>query len=208
MSLKMAYRGDREVTEVFSGRCATDARFRDYSGYRVDAYSNGRFAIVLDGLISNKPELGQALRSDPSTGIARLVLGGIEQRGDSWFASLDGSFALMITDLRSGEIILVRDRFGHRPLYFGTSGGSVWVASEIKAILAAPGFQSSINEGNLYSAIGYGMTLGPQTLFKNIYKCVSGFVFRISDQGIYQSTDYLTPTIEVRQNLPRQCNFG
>jgi len=201
MSLTMAYRGDRKTTEVFSARCATVALYRDASGYRVDTHSNERFAIVLDGLISNKPELAQALGSAASTSIAQLVLDGFEQRGDSWFAMLDGSFALMIVDLRGGEVILARDRFAHRPLYFGTSDGSVWVASEIKAILAAPGFQSSINEENLYSAIGYGMTPGPQTLFRDIYKCVPGFVFRISDQGVYQSIDYLTPTIEVRQNL-------
>jgi asparagine synthase (glutamine-hydrolysing) len=201
MSQEIAHRGNREVTEVFSARCATVARFRDHSGYRVHTYSNERFAIVVDGLIFNKSELGQAIGSEPSTDIAQIVLDGFEQRGESWFSQLDGSFAVMIADLRSGEVILARDRFAHRPLYFGIASGSVWVANEIKAILSAPGFQSSINEGNLYSAISYGMTPGPQTLFKNVYKCVPGFVFRISDQGVYRSIDYLKPTIELRQSL-------
>jgi len=204
MSQRMRYRGDNEATDIFSNRCGAVTRYREQSGYRVDTFATERFAIVLDGLIFNKQELIQATGSPASANIAQIVLHGYEQDGERLFAKLDGSFALMITDLQSGEVLLARDRFAHRPLYFGLSGGNVWVANEIKSILAAPGVECTLNEKTLYSAIGYGFTPGPQTLFKGIYKCVPGFVFKTGGPDnleSYEATDYLTPSLNSRLDI-------
>lgn len=204
MSRAMEYRGDEKDPHVFSDRCAAIVRYREKSGYRVDSYANSRFGIVIDGLVFNRQELIGSLDADPSVDTAQLILDGFERHGDSWFARIDGSFAVMIVDLQSNEVILARDRFAHRPLYFGSANGCIWIANEIKAILAAPDFPPAINEDNLYSSIGYGMTPGPQTLFKGVYKCVPGFVFRINPGNTshrYRANDYLTSSLTPRLNL-------
>jgi asparagine synthase (glutamine-hydrolysing) len=201
MSDAIAHRGQLKTAAVFSSRCAAIPRYRDKTGVRVSTYSNDRHAIVLDGYIFNQQELARAVGTDRSAGIAQVVLEGFEKHDDHWFERLDGSFAVMIVDLQSHEILLVRDKFAHRPLYFGLTKGNRWVATEIKAVLAAPGFDFSINVDNLYSSIGYGMTPGPQTLFKGIYKCVPGFVFRLSPDGKYRANDYLAPTVSSRLDL-------
>jgi len=107
----------------------------------------------------------------------------------------------MITDLRSGDVILVRDRFAHRPMYFGHFGGSTWVATEIKAILDAPGYRKELNKDCLSANITYGITTGPETLFAGIYKCVPGFVVKIDAGGNQQYLDYYVPSFEVNHDL-------
>jgi asparagine synthase (glutamine-hydrolysing) len=204
MSQVMAYRGDQKDPQAFSSHAAAVVRYREKSGYRVDSHANNRYGIVLDGLVFNRHELINALGADSSTDIAQVILDGFERFGDSWFARIDGSFAVMIVDLQSNEVIVARDRFAHRPLYFGRHNGCVWVANEIKAILAAPEFPREINDDNIYSSIGYGMTPGPQTLIKGVYKCVPGFVFRIKPEDTtspYHANDYLILSLQSRLNL-------
>lgn len=207
MSQEINYRGDLESVETFSDRCAAATRSRSDAGYTTSTYSDGQFAIVLDGLIFNQGELAHAIGTEPSIGnepsidIARIVLEGFRKYGDDWFVRLDGSFALMISDLRSGEAILARDRFAHRPMYFGHSDGNTWVATEAKAILDAPGYRRELNKDNLHSAIGYGFTPGPQTLYKGIFKCVPGFIVRIDSNGKQHNTDYFTPSIDLKPEL-------
>lgn len=201
ISQKIAYRGDRESVENFSERCAVATRSRPGSGYTTTTGCDGQFAIVLDGLIFNRDELARSVDAADSGDIAAIVLDGFRKYGDGWFVRLDGSFALVIVDLRSGEVVLARDRFAHRPLYFGHADGNTWVATEAKAILDAPGYRRELNRDNLHSAIGYGFTPGPQTLYKGIFKCVPGFVVRIDDAGKQHTTDYFTPTIDYKPNL-------
>lgn len=201
MSQKISHRGDRETTIAISGRCAAISRDRAQSGYNVDAHRNNAFGIVLDGLLANTDELRHEISAGPTTSPAEVVLLGYQRFGEAWFAKIDGCFALMIIDLSSGEAILVRDKFGHRPLYFVTINGSTWVGSEIKALLAAPGYQSSINSRLLHSSIAYGVTPGPQTLFTGVYKVVPGFVFRINSQGQFRTSDYYTPAFDPKIDM-------
>ena len=171
------------------------------SGYATDTFADDNFAIVFDGLIFNISELARAANVPGDLGVAQIILEGFRKFGDAWFVRLDGSFALLIADLHSGEAIVARDRFAHRPLYFGNSGRQTWVATEAKSILDAPEFRRELNDDNLHSAIGYGFTPGPQTLYKGIFKCVPGFIIRIGTDGKQRASDYFTPTIHPRDGL-------
>jgi asparagine synthase (glutamine-hydrolysing) len=201
MSKKLAHRGNTGTTVSFSDRCAAVTLFRENSGFSVETFSNENFAIVFDGLIVNREELRRAIAADQSVGSAQIIMEGYIKHGDDWVARLSGSFAFMIANLQTGEVFLARDRFAHRPLYFAKAKGCVWVGSEIKALISAPGFPTIINEANLHSAIGYGITPGPQTLFKNVYKCVPGFVFKIDANGDHKTHDYFTPAIEQKRDI-------
>ena len=193
MSARIAHRGDVESMALFSDRSGVSSRHRAQSGFRVDTHADSRHAAVLDGLVTNLPELRRCVGVANETGVAELMLAGHEKFGDAWFEKLDGSFAAWLVDLRTGEVLLVRDRFGHRPLYFAFARGAVWAASEIKALLAAPGVAGGLNRTALPAAIGYGVTPGPETLFDGIYKCVPGCVFKAFQRGRYESHLYYRP---------------
>lgn len=200
MSQAIAHRGEERLREKFSDGCGVVARFRERSGFRVDAYANDRHAVVLDGLLFNTEELRAAVGADRAVGVAQLVLLGYQRFGNGWFARLDGCFAIAIVDFRTGKSVLLRDRFGHRPLYFGMTKAALWVGTEIKAILHAPGFRSAINEDHLPVAIGYGVSPGPATLFKDVYKCVPGFAFSVEESN-YRVDNYFTPTVRQDESI-------
>jgi len=194
MSARIAHRGDVESLVSFADRGGAAGRHRAHSGFRVDSHIDARRAVVLDGLITNLPELRRCSSVRPEASAAEVMLAGHEKYGDAWFEKLDGSFAMFLADLRTGDALLVRDRFGHRPLYFTITRGTIWAGSEIKALLAAPGVSSAINRAALPAAIGYGVTPGPDTLFDGIYKCVPGFVFKANLRGTYGTCVYYSPS--------------
>lgn len=89
--------------------------------------ADGRVAIVLDGRLTSERPAGQ---SD-----AALVLDAYLRHGPDCFERLEGCWAVILWDSRSGQLLLSRDRLGLRPLY-KFRGDRLIVASEIKAILA------------------------------------------------------------------------
>ncbi|MBK7904576.1 MAG: hypothetical protein IPJ97_17860 [Proteobacteria bacterium] len=193
MSARIAHRGDIESFVSFSDRSGAAGRHRVDSGFRVESHIDARRAIVLDGFITNLPELRRCAGVQAEAGVAELMLAGYERCGDAWFEKLDGSFAMFLADFRTGDALLVRDRFGHRPLYFAIARGTIWAGSEIKALLAAPGVSSALNRAALPAAISYGVTPGPDTLFDGIYKCVPGFIFKANQRGTYGTSVYYRP---------------
>jgi len=193
MSRQIEHRGDTICAETFSDRCGAEARYREASGFRVQTAVHKELVLVFDGILFNRKELGAIVNADKAASDAEIVLLGYETFGANWITRLDGSFSLMIADLQVDEVTLARDRFGHRPLYFAQGNSGIWVGSEIKAILAAPGVQRSVNNGALAASIGYGITQGPETLFSDISKCVPGFVFKINVAGNYSASCYFTP---------------
>lgn len=195
MSARIAHRGDVESNVAIGDRGGVAGRHRAQSGYSVHTHVDAHRAIVLDGLIANLPELRRSAGVRPEAGVAETVLAGLQAHGDSWFEKLDGSFAVFIADLQTGDALLARDRFGHRPLYFTIVRGTVWVASEAKALLAAPGMSNALNRAALPAAIGYGVTPGPATLFAGIQKCVPGFVFTVGPGGKQGARHYFRPRV-------------
>lgn len=81
---------------------------------------------------------------------------------------LNGIFSFVIYDKNNKKIVLCRDRFGIKPLYYLISGDSLIFASEAKAILNFA--RQDINHNSVYEYLEYGkLCQDPNTFFKNIY---------------------------------------
>jgi len=105
------------------------------------ASPDGARWIVFNGEIYNyralRGELEAAGRAFRSQGDTEVALAAYEAWGDAAFARLDGMWALVIVDLRSRRLLLSRDRFGIKPLYWALEDGALLLASEARQILAA-----------------------------------------------------------------------
>ena len=143
--------------------------------------------IVFNGEIYNFRELRRELelrgyefatRSDTEV-ILRLY----EEYGAARFADLNGIFAFAIYDARSGEVILARDHFGVKPLYYAFSGGRLIFASEVKAILTDPEFSADLDYEALHTFLTLRYNPSPQTLIKGIYKLYPGHTLRAGAMG-------------------------
>src|SRR5207302_8122685 len=126
-----------------------------------------------------------------------VILHGFEQWGEACIDRLTGMFAFALYDARSGEFVLVRDRFGIKPLYYYVSGRQLVFASEIKAMLEAPHVPHELDLPSLDLFLRLGYVPGPRTLFRNIQKLQPGHVLR-----------FVNGHVQIRQywSLPRPCS--
>ncbi|MBA3562730.1 MAG: asparagine synthase (glutamine-hydrolyzing) [Gammaproteobacteria bacterium] len=103
--------------------------------------AHGSRVLVYNGEIHNykelRAELGAEGVSFRSTGDTEVVLASFEHWGESAFERFNGMWALAIWDARERRLILSRDRFGIKPLYYSVRDERIAFASEPKAILAA-----------------------------------------------------------------------
>ena len=112
--------------------------------------SDGNYALIYNGEVYNYLELrtelearGRTFHSDCDT---EVVLQALVAWGPAAFERFNGMWALALLDRREGRLLLARDRMGVKPLYlYQGDGGTIYFASEIKAILAGHGRKFSLN---------------------------------------------------------------
>lgn len=106
---------------------------------------DGDLTIVFNGEVYNHPQLRKELESEGfsfrTRSDAEVVLKAYARWGEECLRRFNGMFALAIWDRRRRELVLARDRYGIKPLYFCRQGSSFLFASEQKALLAHRGFQ-------------------------------------------------------------------
>jgi asparagine synthase (glutamine-hydrolysing) len=161
-----------------------------------------RWWIVYNGEVYNFMELreelircGHTFRSRTDT---EVVLYAFKEWGERCLDRLVGMFAFAIYDRQAQTVILARDRFGKKPLYYTESGGHVLFSSEMKALVAVCGNlrpnQQRLIEWSLYRNVDFG---SPETLVENIFSLLPGHLVRIR-RGRMESPDcYYSPEAQV-----------
>jgi asparagine synthase (glutamine-hydrolysing) len=102
---------------------------------------------------------------------AEAVLHGYEAWGIAgMLQKLRGMYAFALWDETRGQLVLARDRFGIKPLYYTNLAGRFMFASEIKAILTQPDVPRRVNLTALETMLTLGFVPGSDTLFAGIHK--------------------------------------
>lgn len=133
---------------------------------------DGSVQVMLNGEVYNFAELRQALaprHSFRSQGDTEVIAHGYEERGDAIVDALDGMFALVIWDARRRRLVLARDAFGKKPLYYWHDARRFVFGSEVKALLAA-GVPAAMEEDALPEYLAFGYVPTPGSLFKGVRK--------------------------------------
>lgn len=134
---------------------------------------DGRYVIAYNGEIYNYPELRSEMETRgeqfTSTSDTAVLLRALKVYGIGCLNRLNGMFAFVLWDRWEKRLILARDRYGIKPLYYAHLGNSLIVASEVKALLAHRDLSTDINPTGLAEYVAFQNFFGEQTLFKNIY---------------------------------------
>jgi asparagine synthase (glutamine-hydrolysing) len=110
-----------------------------------------------------------------------------EEEGEAFLPRINGMIALAIWDTRRQRLLLARDRLGIKPLYFHTHNGGLVFASEIKALLACPHVESSLDPVGLKQYLTYENTFGSTTLHRGVWMIEPGQYIIWEDRSIYKS---------------------
>ena len=134
--------------------------------------------VVFNGEIYNFPQLRQELegyghvfRTKSDT---EVIVHGYKQWGDEVLNRLNGMFGLAIWDVRQRRLVLARDPFGIKLVYYRIDGDRVYFGSEIRAVLAATHDRAEVDPTSLHLFLRYRYTPSPYTLFKGVQKLAPG----------------------------------
>jgi asparagine synthase (glutamine-hydrolysing) len=156
------------------------------------ANEDGTVQVLLNGEIYNYQELRASLagrhtfRSEGDTeAIAHLY----EEKGEDAIAALDGMFAVALWDARRRRLLLARDAFGKKPLYYWCDERRLVFGSEIKALLAA-GVPAAMDESRLGEYLAYGYVPTPHTLFRGVRKLPPASFLLADAAGVHPPRAY------------------
>jgi asparagine synthase (glutamine-hydrolysing) len=132
--------------------------------------------VIFNGEIYNFQELKKDLGEHifESNSDTEVIVHGYEKWGESVFEKLKGMFAIALWDSRTKKLILARDRFGEKPLYWSRGPLGFVFASELKALVAHPSFKKEVDFSSLAKYFFFEYIPAPHTIFKNIYKLKPG----------------------------------
>jgi asparagine synthase (glutamine-hydrolysing) len=102
-------------------------------------------------------------------------------------------FAVAIWDTREQRLVLARDRFGIKPLYYRVAGGTLSFASELKALLQQPGFSREIDLDALGAFLDHAMVPAPLTIFAGTHKLPAGHVLTWTEREGVRVERYARP---------------
>lgn len=145
---------------------------------------DGKVVVVLNGEIYNVAELRSSLEregirfrghSDTEVFLEYYQWHGI----DKAVKALNGMFAIVVIDLLRGELLLIRDRFGIKPLYALDHQGGLAFASELKSFLDLEEFKPRLRRKGLDEYLLFRNNLY-QTLYEGIHSILPGTYVRLT----------------------------
>lgn len=150
-----------------------------------------RYTIVFNGEVYNFPLLrrrledrGVAFRGTSDT---EVVLHAFAQWGTDAFAQFNGMFALAIWDAAARRLILARDRFGIKPLYYQTSDRAIVFGSEMKALLCSGRVARQLNWAALHEFLYYGYPIGTNTFYQGVHELSPGSYATFDADGLKET---------------------
>ncbi len=161
---------------------------------------DGTLWAVCNGEIYNYLQLRETLAAAghrfSTQGDIETVVHAYEEWGDDFVLHLRGMFAVAIWDRRRQELVLARDRFGIKPLYYAEVSGGLLFGSELKAVLAADQAGREID----WEAIDLYLTLmyipSPRTAYRAVRKLPPATLLRWGRNGIVQQRYWRPPEPE------------
>ena len=197
----IAHRGPDGQGQFVEGPAALGQRrlsIIDLEGGRQPMYNEDEnLVVVFNGEIYNFQDLRAELEAAGHTFATRsdteVLLHGYEQWGKGMLDRLRGMFTFALWDRSEKTLLLARDHFGIKPLYYyQNEAGELLFGSEIKSFLAHPGFDKQLNEEQLSLYLSYQFSPGENTFFRGVKKLMPAHWLEWKD-GAIQVQRYWQP---------------
>ncbi|MEA2205369.1 MAG: hypothetical protein QOE77_2145 [Blastocatellia bacterium] len=182
-----SYRNEPGSAAVILG--STRLSILDLSPHGHMPMGGGRTWVTHNGEIYNCGELRDELKEADfqSTGDTEVIIKGYERWGDDALHRLRGMFALAVFDNTKSRLLLARDRFGIKPLYYNwkdVGAGTLVFASEVRALVSS-GLVPNVPEPE--AAVRFlqlGSVPAPLTTIKNVFALPAGHTLAADNRGV------------------------
>lgn len=178
------------------------------TGHQPLSNEDGTIWIVFNGEVYNFPDLkkelisyGHKFRTHSDT---EVIVHAYEQWGKESFSKLNGMYAFALWDNKEQELIITRDPFGIKPVYYFVNNNSIIFGSEIKSILTNPEVPREVDTTALYNYFTFTYVTSPYTVFKEIFKLKPGHFLSIKNKNVSVKRFYYNTTQIVNFNNEKE----
>jgi asparagine synthase (glutamine-hydrolysing) len=162
------------------------------AGHQPTISTDHRFVLSYNGEVYNFRELRTELEAQGyrfrSQTDSEVVLYALAYWGTDALLKFNGMFALALWDRKEHSLLLARDRYGVKPLYYVLQGNTFAFGSEQKAITAQPGFRRKLNKPALLEYFTFQNIFTDRTLLEDIHLLPGGHYAMLSTHGSALST--------------------
>lgn len=155
------------------------------AGHQPMTSASNRYVMVFNGEIYNHLKLRKSLEKEPSLPVWRghsdteTLLACVESWGvKKTLQECVGMFAFALWDSDERTLVLARDRFGEKPLYYGWQNKTLLFGSELKPMKAHPSFSGEINRDALSLYLRHNYIPTPFSIYDGILKLIPGTYLR------------------------------
>ena len=168
------------------------------------------YTIVYNGQLYNANDIRNELKTFGyefnGYSDTEVILKAFIHYGTSIFKDFNGIFSFAIWNDSKKELILCRDHFGIKPLFYSLFDDTILFSSEIKAILKYPNFESKIDKQGISELFGIGPSHTPgTTIFKNIYEIKPGNFVIFNKDGLRTYEYWKMETKEHTDDFKTTC---
>ena len=160
------------------------------------ANEDGSVTVIQNGEIYNYRELAAELRRSGHEFATRsdteVIAHLYEEHGLGFAERLRGMFAIAIWDQRRQRLVVARDRYGIKPLFYREKGGQLSFASELKSLRRQPDFSREVDLGALEAYLAMNFVPTPLTIYRDARKLPPGHLL-ILENGDYRIEPYAQP---------------
>lgn len=194
----MSHRGPDDSGIYSSGSVALGFRrlsILDLSeaGHQPMCNEDGKIWVVFNGEIYNYKILRRELESFghrfKSNTDTEVIVHAYEQYGLDFVKHFRGMFAFAVWDSSRRRLVLARDHFGIKPLYYFRNASFLTFGSEIKALLQDPEVPREVDVQALSNFITLHYVPGPRTMFQGIMKLMPGTI-AVAERGTFSVAKY------------------
>ena len=184
-------------------------------GHQPMRSASGRYTIIFNGEVYNHRSLRRELESGgrgfKGHSDTEIILAAFEQWGiERAVRRFIGMFAIAVWDATRGELSLIRDRLGIKPLFVYHHDGLVTFGSELKALLTGPEFDRTLDTSALTSYLRYLYVPAPQSIFRHVVKLPPGHILTIADPiaPLRRSVPFWSAATAAREGHEAQFSGG
>lgn len=156
--------------------------------------ASGRYVIVFNGEIYNYKELrsselfGVKFSSETDTEVLLYLL---IKEGAEALNKLNGMFAFCFVDIHTGSIIMGRDRFGIKPLYFTVQENTLFFTSELQGLRFIDELDWQLDESALMEYIGIGYISHDRSIYRQWSKLLPGHYISFNFKNVHSQLELL-----------------